>query len=244
MAHHPKTCFTSIYMGGGLWLLGITSFSIFGVYWFCDILFRLLIALALSSFLAKRFRKGKWKYLIFVIFCFAFGNRTAEFCSYVLIGVYLRTHIDLLQYNKFSVYLILFIVYVSTFFVTLGKDFYEPSYQFYQLFLTKDFYIVICRIIGATSISLLLMLLYNRYSRNYTIGCYFGTMSLGIYLIHGFILPILMQNNVIYNKSGGESLMYPLFIILMTFVLVAVSVVIIQCIRKSKYFSFLLLGEK
>ena len=178
--------------------------------------------------------------MIFFIFCFMLGNRTAEFCIYILAGIFLRSNQNVLSKITYTHRAILLFVYITMFLITLGKDFYEISWQMYNIIISPYWYIIICRILGALSISLLLMNLMYELSIKYNYVSYWGTMSMGIYLVHGFALLLLDKYVPIF--SGDSMYIVPYMMFMSTFLIFS-SVAVIMLARKYTITRQLLLGE-
>ena len=99
------------------YLLGLSN-GLFSSYWFLPILWRLLVIFSIITFLFNSFPKVKkyacrgGYYVAFLIACQFLGNRTGEFCLYIIYGMFLHEFLN--SRKTMSIIPFLFVTYIPT----------------------------------------------------------------------------------------------------------------------------------
>lgn len=184
---------------------------------------------------------GGGYYVAFLIVCQFFGNRTGEFSLYIIYGMVLHNFFN--SRKTMSIIPILFVIYIPTLLLTMGKNIYVPEYQYHKLILSSGWYIAVLRQISAISACTIVMVLFSKYAKGYSIVSKWGTMTLGIYLIHDFIIENLVSKHLLLCIPDYGSLVVYVICISITVFAILCSVCLIEMIRKNKISRILLLGE-
>lgn len=142
-----------------------------------------------------------------------------------------------------SIIPILLVIYIPTLLLTIGKNIYMPEFQYHKLIVSSWWYIAVLRQLCAISACTIIMVLFSKFAKEYSIVSKWGTMTLGIYLIHDFFIENLAAKHLrICIPDLGSFMVYTISIGI-TVIAVVGSVYLIEMIRKNKISRVFLLGE-
>ncbi len=222
-----------------------------GEAWFLKMLFRLLF-ISSTVILVKNIFSIKDKYqiifsILFLTLSFSglLGNNTTEWGLYFIGGYLFKRYcvIDIIfKYKK---------IVISTLIISLllglyGESFWCDKYNFY-LYSWKDLYE--SNIIGyfferqflAFIWIIFFVLFIKLISKKYTIFSFWGTKTLGIYLVHGCIFGCFLKNNIFIDFSKSEWMIGLIFI--SAVLLTLFSLLIIRVLEYNKWTKLFFLGE-
>lgn len=228
----------AIVSGTVLYSIGLTS-DILNCFWFLNILWRLILLLTISLFTVQLFTSRLWGgYLLFVVLSLLLGNRTSEFCWYLLFGI-IAYRYKLLEKIRWMHLLLMFLVYAIILQITKVHNIYVDS--FWSLFKNHSFILFLRIFAGMLASISVLSIFYKIIAQHSTISK-MGTMTLGIYIIHSII--VICGHQVFHFEMIYKSpLLTWTMILLSTCVIIIVSVILISLLRKNRISSFLILGE-
>ncbi len=220
-------------------------------YWFLPILWRLLIFFSLCCYInnviIKRYTNlsiinNYGGIILFLVFSQFLGNRMSEFSTYIVVG-FIVNNKNIIEKINFKIVIIIFFTYCLCLIPTIGKNFYKPDYQYHNLIFSNQWYILVLRQFCAIALSLLLLRFFKLYSKKYTKISSFGSMTLGIYLIHDFFIENLLGKklNVVLPKINNS--IDILLVLVVAVLAIIISILLIDLIRRSKFLKLLLLGE-
>lgn len=112
--------------------------------------------------------------------------------------------------------------------------------DFFQAYREETIGVFIYRQISAVMLSIFLVLLIQHFSKNYNIISTLGAMSFGLYPIHAEIIGIIKYY---CPRVAFSPLIDILFVFILALLILSISALIINQIRKSAYFKLILLGE-
>lgn len=221
----------------------------FTSFWFLPILWRLLIVFAICAFISNivvRYCKinscvNVFGGVLFLIISFFLGNRMSEFSTYIVFGYFLRKKQLLDKIGK-NWMVFLFVLYCIGLYFTIGKNFYVIEYQYHEL-INGQFYILLLRQISAVTLSVIIIKCFKQYSGKYSKFSYLGSITLGIYLIHDFIIEIWLSKYLNFCLPSLNSFIEYMIIFILTISAVAFSSIVIALLRKNRLLKLLLLGE-
>lgn len=218
-------------------------------FWFLPILWRLLMVFAICAFafnVIVRYCKTGGRVVLggvalFLIISFFLGNRMSEFSTYIVFGYFLRKQ-QLLDKLSKNWMIFLFILYCIGLYFTIGKNFYVVEYQYHEL-INGQFYILLLRQISAVTLSVIIIKIFYQYSGKYNKFSYLGSITLGIYLIHDFIIEIWLSKYLNFCLPSLNSFIEYMIIFILTISVIVFSSIVIALLRKNRLLKLLLLGE-
>ena len=247
-------------------LLTLDPHAIGNEQWFLKFLFRCLLMFATSCWLvaiaSRRLDKTDStrinqeyveiaKYIGFLLLMFCTSKtKLPEFASYFLFG-YLVKKYDLTgmlfrmksnprQFNIMltAISLAGILTVACTFGISHSFDFYD--YPLGRLSNDGMLSVFFARQICGFGWVLFFMPLFFLLSRRYTLFSYWGSKSLGLYIIHTFLLHIFIEQLPFRFYSGYIGWIE---VFTLTMALTMMSMIIIRLLEQNKYTSFLFLGN-
>lgn len=222
-----------------------------GEAWFLKMLFRLLLISSSIILIINSFSiKDKYKIIFSVLFLLVslsgvLGNNTTEWGLYFIGGYLFKRYciLDTIFKRKKIVILTLIISFILGLY---GESLWCDKYNFY-LYSWKDLYKN--NIIGyfferqflAFMWIFFFILFIKIISKTYTKFSYYGTKTLGIYLVHGCIFGCFLKNNIYIDFSESGWIMWIIFI--SAILLTLSSLLIIKILEYNKWTKLFFLGE-
>lgn len=231
--------------------------------WFLKMLFRYLVVFATVNWLffelSKHLRKEEdgillptylsvIRYIIFFTLMFFLSKtKLPEFASYFLIGYLLKKHNVITSFfshqgQKWFVAAVVAIIVFSalltgyTYPLASIHSFYsEPFWVLYNcgqtdIFIQRQF----CGLGWVVALTLLFIL----FSHRYTLFSLWGSKSLGLYIIHTFLIRLILDRvSITYSECWGGWLM-----VIALSVAVTAASLLISLLERNKYTNFLFLG--
>ena len=244
----PALTFSSL-----AWLYTMDFEYFKGSTWFLNMLFRALLLFACShlivGFLPMKHSRNLVKYMLFMLLMYYASKKyTSEFSSYFLLGYIAKEHglverLALLPCwgKQILVVVLLCIGVVGGGVLWQGKyDFY--AYSVRDLISPGDFIFYLMRQFIADAWIFFFIVVIPIVSKHYTIFSYYGSKTLGIYLLHGFIILAVLKPNVSFTMYDGWYLWFG--VLLLAIVLTMCCLWLIQLLERNKIMRMLMLGEK
>lgn len=231
-------------------LLGMGD-GLFSSYWFLPILWRLLIVFLIccyinNTIIVKYFNIDIInKYggiILFLVISQFLGNRMSEFSTYIVLGFIINNK-NIIEKINLKLASVLFFTYCLCLVLTIGKNFYKTDYQYHNLIFSNQWYVLILRQYCAFALNLLLLKAFKLYSKTYTKISSFGTMTLGIYLIHDFIIEMYLNKKLHFVLPRINDSIDILIVLAVSIFAIIISILLINLIRRSRMLKLLLLGE-
>lgn len=219
-------------------------------YWFLQCLFSILLASALIEIGCAVLKIKKTFWLIAIILniamLFVTRNNLSEMTSYFTIGLILR---------RYDVLNILFRLPLTTRIVgvvggilwsALYGLFYKSFYlfPFIKLVSLGDVQIFILRHIQGVVMAVSVIILMELISKEYNKFSYWGSKTLGMYLIHVFIVDNILNRAGFKIVSTGSSLVDIAISLLLAFFLCFITILICKISISTRITRLLILGEK
>ena len=165
----------------------------------------------------------------------------SEFSTYIVFGYFLRKK-QLLDKISKNWMIFLFVLYCIGLYFTIGKNFYVIEYQYHEL-INEQFYILLLRQISAVTLSVIIIICFKQYSGKYNKFSYLGSITLGIYLIHDFIIEMWLSKYLNLCLPSLNSFIEYMIIFILTISTIVFSSIVIALLRKNRLLKLLLLGE-
>ena len=221
-------------------------------YWFLQCLFSILLASALIEIGCAVLKIKKTFWLIAIILniamLFVTRNNLSEMTSYFTIGLILRRY-DVLNI-LFRLPLTTRIVGVVGGGVILWSVLYGLFYKSFYLFpfiklvSLGDVHIFILRHIQGVVMAVSVIILMELISKEYNKFSYWGSKTLGMYLIHVFIVDNILNRAGFKIVSTGSSLVDIAISLLLAFFLCFITILICKISISTRITRLLILGEK
>lgn len=171
---------------------------------------------------------------------------TAEFFIPFIFGYFYTKHNGLNKINiRLDIQIIIALSLLAfglfTFFkcCSITNQFYLLNIN--QAFETGKVDIIILRQITAISLSVTLFILIQLSSKSYNFISTIGAMTFGIYPIHAEIIGIVKAFSS--PTSLNNPILDTILVLFIGFILMCISIYLVQYIRKSRYMKLILLGE-
>lgn len=213
-------------------------------YWFLHCLFRLYLIVALGSLFAQLvFKNRVVADVIIVVFSLLaswfVGNFTMEFVVYFLLGLYLGRVKFIDKLNVFHI-ILLIAVGLIIYSTTGGHNFYDDKSKWAIINIPHIWLLrQICGACLSLGVCGLFKLFVNK-ERWYTS---LGTMTLGIYLIHDYLVEMLLHD-FFHWKLQLTTVSEWSVIIALVLIVIAICCLLIRIIRMNRFTKLLFLGEK
>ena len=219
-------------------------------YWFLQCLFSILLASALIEIGCAVLKIKKTFWLIAIILniamLFVTRNNLSEMTSYFTIGLILRRY-DVLNilFRLPLTTRIVGVVGVILWSVLYGL-FYKSFYlfPFIKLVSLGDVHIFILRHIQGVVMAVSVIILMELISKEYNKFSYWGSKTLGMYLIHVFIVDNILNRAGFKIVSTGSSLVDIAISLLLAFFLYFITILICKISMSTRITRLLILGEK
>lgn len=218
-------------------------------YWFLHCLFTMIVGFAfccwINRLLASRMNIWIPIVILNIAFIFITRNNLSEMISYFSCGLLFRKY-DILN-KLFRVpfkYRVAVICGGAILWWFLYSNYYRSFYMFPLIENLQGTYIFVIRHIAGLLMSISLILLIEICSRKYSEFSYWGTKTLGLYLIHVFIVDYIINNNGFKISSTGSFLIDVAVALLVVLLLCVVSIYVCKLSSKYHLLRMLILGEK
>lgn len=222
-----------------------------GEAWFLKMLFRLLLISSTIILITNFFSiKDKYKIIFSILFLLIslsglLGNNTTEWGFYFIGGFLFKKYcvIDtIFKYKK----IVISILVITLILGIYGESLWSDKYNFY-LYSWKDLYEnnIIGFFFERQTLAFMWIFFFIFFikiiSRKYTKFSYFGTKTLGIYLVHGLIFGCFLKNKIFICFS--ESIWMLGLIFISAILLTLFSLLIIKILEYNKWTKLFFLGE-
>ena len=221
-------------------------------YWFLQCLFSILLASALIEIgcAVLKIKETFWLIAIMlnIAMLFVTRNNLSEMTSYFTIGLILRRY-DVLNI-LFRLPLTTRIVGVVWGWIILWSVLYGLFYKSFYLFpfiklvSLGDVHIFILRHIQGVVMAVSVIILMELISKEYNKFSYWGSTTLGMYLIHVFIVDNILNRAGFKIVSTGSSLVDIAISLLLAFFLYFITILICKISMSTRITRLLILGEK
>lgn len=218
--------------------LGLIN-SVIDIFWFCNILWRILVVFSISVFLSKSHLLRNLKWGGYLCLCLCLGNRTSEFALYFLLGLMIKQRC-LLERTNWKSIAVLFAAYCIVLPFSCRYNFYH--YGFYDMIGNgMGGYWIFRQIAGMSLCFVLMWLTYKLCRQNYYIT-EIGTMTLGLYIIHS-IYVVYVAKNILHIAINENDVISWTLILLGVIGISLLSVMTVKILRLNKYTKYVFLGE-
>lgn len=220
-------------------------------YWFLQCLFSILLASALIEIgcVAFKIRETFWLTAIVlnIAMLFMTRNNLSEMVSYFTIGLILRRYDVLNMFFKLPMAARLVgvmggVILWGALYALFYKSFY--LFPFLHLLKSGDIYIFILRHIQGTVMAVSVIVLTEMISKEYNKFSYWGSKTLGMYLIHVFIVDYLVNKSGWRIPSLGNNAVDICLSLLIALLLSIITISICKLSSKTRISRMLVLGEK
>lgn len=221
--------------------------------WYFVYLLMALFAAGISSYVAHI--SDKYHFLIFglmfLVLSFLIAPLSpffslAELYLPFLIGYFYSRRFGLNRiYRSYKLLIVLAIFLLFVGIATFGY-YYSISNQFYLLDIVNAYSmnlmnIIWLRQVSAVTLSIAIIFIIQLFSRRYNRIAIIGAMTFGIYTIHSEIIGL--YKNFFAPLNFSHVIIDLLYVMMIAFMLLMISVVCVNFIRKSPFLKLLLLGE-
>lgn len=220
-------------------------------YWFLQCLFSILLVYAFIEIVCAVLKIKNIFWLSTVVFnvimLFVTRNNLSEMASYFTIGLILRRYDVINMFFKLPKSariagvmggVILWGILYGLFY----KSFY--LFPFTKLLESGDVHIYILRHIQGTVMAVALTVFTEMISKGYNKFSYWGSKTLGMYLIHVFIVDFIINNNGWKIPATGYEAFDILVSLLIALLLCMLTIVLCKLSSKTRITRMLVLGEK
>ena len=220
-------------------------------YWFLQCLFSILLASALIEIGCAVLKIKETFWLIAIILniamLFVTRNNLSEMTSYFTIGLILRRYdvLNILFRLPLTTRIVGVVGGVILWSVLYGL-FYKSFYLFPLIKLVSlgDVHIFILRHIQGVVMAVSVIILMELISKEYNKFSYWGSKTLGMYLIHVFIIDYIVNKNEWSVSSTGYVIVDVCVALLVALVLSMLTILICKLSSKTHISRMLVLGEK
>lgn len=225
-------------------------------FWFFSMIWCVCISVAIASYLLFKFNsytdiiKIAWKRCLFLyILSFSLSLiigviyvKTSDFVHFFIIG-YVIARFNLIRIlEKPLIYVFAGVIGLVSMWILGDNNMNFWDYHFIEFLGNGTLYFYYLRIITSMLISLFLIAITMRLSKDYSWFSFWGAQTLPLYLVHGMFVTILYELPIVYSITN--SLLYLLYALLATIMLFYFSVLVIRFLMKYDITKVYCLGEK
>lgn len=212
-------------------------------FWFLHSLFRLYLIILLSNHLVSSLTQNSFiRYTCIIVITYVcsyiIGNMSFEFATYILLGVFAKK-IELFEKLNITQIFILLLLGIMLLFWIWDHSLYVDKAK---ILLATSPLTFIARQACGICLGLFFISIIKSFCKEQTCLTNIGTITLGIYLIHDYIIEFILKGYFHFGFNFTEFYQW-VFLITCSIIIFAVISRITFLIKKNKWARLILLGE-